>query len=158
MPITSKKQKFIGVQEYINKDTGEIVPMQVVSVEERDFNFHKVWMQHLINSLSEISNVKTKVAFWIIDHLNRENQLIYTQRAIAEATGISLETVRKTMNILQRSDPPFLTRINSGAYMINPNVLFKGTHNARMGICFDYSKNLIKEETEQKGVKEHEEN
>ncbi|MBQ9199604.1 MAG: replication/maintenance protein RepL [Lachnospiraceae bacterium] len=139
MKQTSKKQKLIGIQEYLNPDTGELIPMQVVSVEERDFNFHKVWLQHLVDSLDGISNQKLRLAFWIIENLNKENQLIMTQRIISEKSGMSLDTVSKTMKALQESEPAFLVKINSGAYMVNPNVIWKGSHASRMGVVFDYS-------------------
>lgn len=140
MNTTSKKQKVIGVQPFINPYTNEAVPMQVVSVEERDFNFHKVWLQHLVNSLDGISNQRLRLAFWIIENLNKENQLVMTQRAISEKSGISLDTVSKTMKALQEGDPAFLIKINSGAYMVNPNVIWKGSHGSRMGVVFDYVK------------------
>ena len=139
MKQTSKKQKLIGIQEYLNPDTGELIPMQVVSVEERDFNFHKVWLQHLVDSLDGISNQKLRLAFWIIENLNKENQLIMTQRIISEKSGMSLDTVSKTMKALQESEPAFLVKINSGAYMVNPKVIWKGYHASRMGVVFDYS-------------------
>lgn len=142
MAITSKKQKFVGIQEYINSQTGEVVPMQVTKLEDRDFNFHKVWLQHLITSLDEISNKKMELAFWIIENLNTENQLIMTQRAIAEKTGISLTTVRDTMKALQKGKTAFLVKINSGAYQVNPQVIWKGSHGKRMGIVFDYVDNI----------------
>ncbi|WP_430060100.1 replication/maintenance protein RepL, partial [Priestia aryabhattai] len=41
---TRKKIKFSGTQKYINQDTGEIVEMNVTEIEERDANFHKVWL------------------------------------------------------------------------------------------------------------------
>jgi len=138
---TSKKQKFVGVQEFVNAQTGEVVPMQVTRVDERDFNFHKVWLQHLIASLDEITNRKMELAFWIIENLNRENQLVMTQRQISDKSGISLTTVRDTMKLLQQGSPAFLVRINGGAYMVNPDVIYKGSHNSRMGIVFDYGEN-----------------
>ena len=144
---TSKKQKLVGTQEYINSSTGELVPMQVYSVEDRDFNFHKVWLQHLVNSLDGISNQKLKLAFWIIEHLNKENQLIMTQRVIAEKSGISLYTVISTMKALQEGEPAFLVKINSGAYQVNPDIVWKGSHNTRMGIIFDYSDNVSVQNT-----------
>lgn len=139
---TSKKQKFIGSKVLVDLDTGEKYPMQLNVIEDRDFNFHKVWMQNLIYSLDEISNQKLRLAFWIIDNLNSDNQLIMTQRKIAEKTGISLQTVSKTMKILCEGDLPFLQKINSGAYMVNPNVLFKGSHNNRMGVCYQYKETI----------------
>lgn len=138
---TSKKQKFVGYKELQDPQTGEIYPMQMNVIEDRDFNFTKVWLQNLINSMSSITNQKMKLAFWIIDNLNKENQLVMTQRKIAEKTGISLQTVSKTIKLLCKPEDgslPFLQKINSGAYRVNPNVLFKGSHSNRMGVCFEY--------------------
>lgn len=140
---TTKKQKFIGYKTLIDPDTGEAYPMQMNILEDRDFNFHKVWMQHLVNSLDSISNQKLRLAFWIIDNLDKENQLIMTQRAIAEASGISLQTVSRTLKALcqvPEGSYAFLQKINSGAYRVNPEVLFKGSHSNRMGICYEYKK------------------
>ncbi len=141
--ITSKKQKFVGYKELIDPITGERYPMQMNVVEDRDFNFHKVWLQNLINSMDGVINQKMKLAFWIIENLDKENQLIMTQRMIAEKSGISLQTVSRTIKLL--CEPPnggisFLQKINSGAYKVNPNVLFKGSHTNRMGLCFEYQK------------------
>ena len=107
-------------------------------LEERDFNFHKVWLQHLVNSLDGISNQRLRLAFWIIDHLDKENKLVMTQRAIAEQSGMSLQTVSRTLRALQEGTPAFLVKINSGAYRVNPEVIWKGSYSNRMGICYEY--------------------
>lgn len=133
---SSRKQKVTGTQLYINADTGEAVPMQVVSVEEKDFNFHKFWLTNFILATSEIRNAKMDLVFWIIDKLNKENQLIMTQKVIAEQSGVSFATVQRTMKTLLNSDPPFLLKINSGAYQVNPHIIWKGSHAARMGQVF----------------------
>lgn len=133
---TTKKVKVTGTQQYINSVTGEIQDFLVTSVEERDFNFHKVWMRSFISTLDIIGNQKTKICYWVIEHMNKENQLPYTYRQIAEATGTSLETVRITMNRLLEVN--FLKRRNIGCYTINPDVVFKGTRNGRMGVVTDY--------------------
>lgn len=160
---TTKKQKFVGTKTLIDPETGESYPMQLNVIEDRDFNFTKVWLQHLINSLDEISNQKLRLAFWIIDHLNKENQLVMTQRAIAEQSGISLQTVSRTIKALCESSndsPAFLQKINSGAYRVNPDVLFKGSHSNRMGICYEYQevnrKNKQKKGDENNGVQGNE--
>jgi len=140
--ITSKKQKFICSKVLIDPETGEEYPVQLNSIEDRDFNFHKVWLQNFIMSMDSIANQKLKLAFWIIENLNKENMLVMTQRKIAEKTGISLRTVSKTMKLLCEPEEdgilPFLQKINSGAYRVNPNVLFKGSHSNRMGICYEF--------------------
>lgn len=133
---TVKKTKVVGTQEYINLDTGELVAMQVTTVEERDFNFSKVWMRSFLTTLDLVGNAKTKVAYWIIDHIDRMNQLTYTYRQIAEETGMSLDTVTATMKALLEAD--FLRRKNQGCYIVNPNVVYKGTHNARLNVLTQY--------------------
>ena len=44
---TTKKQKFVGYKILVDPETGETYPMQMNVMEDRDFNFHKVWLQHL---------------------------------------------------------------------------------------------------------------
>lgn len=135
---TTKKQKFVGYKDLVDPATGEHYPMQMNVLEDRDFNFHKVWLQHLVNSLDSISNQKLRLAFWIIDNLDKENKLTMTQRAIAEKSGMSLQTVSRTLKALQEGEPAFLVKINSGAYRVNPDVIWKGSHSNRMGVCYEY--------------------
>lgn len=132
---TTKKVKFVGTQQMIDMD-GVIHEMQVTDIEDRDFNFHKVWMKSFISTLDMVGNQKTRLAFWIIENLNKENQLTMTYRQISNASGISLDTVSKTMSILLESD--FLRKINQGCYMVNPDVLFKGSRNGRLNILNQY--------------------
>ena len=141
---TRKKVKVVGTESYINQATGEIKDMQVIDIEERDFNFHKLWLQNILNSIDLIGNKKTKLAFWIIQHLNKENQLIMTQRKIADATKMSLDTVRLTMKALMDSN--FLLRINSGAYVVNPDVVFKGGKTDRLNVLIQYHQDHQEEE------------
>lgn len=127
---TSKKVKYVGTQEYINATTGEIETMQVTSYEDRDYNFSKVWMKNFITSLDIVGNRQTRFCFWIIDHVNKENQLIGTYRSLAAASGISVGTVRVTMKALL--DANFMRKVQTGVYIINPDIIFKGSRNARM--------------------------
>lgn len=138
LPITTKKQKFVGFKELIDAETGEVIPVQLNEIEDRDFNFHKVWLRMFIEGLDGIANKKMKLAFWIIDHLNKENQLIYTFKRMAEETGLSENTVILTMKELQKGNPPFLKKLQSGVYVVNPEILYKGSHRGRMGIIYQF--------------------
>lgn len=129
---TSKKIKFVGQQTFINTATGKIEEMQVTSIEERDFNFSKVWMQSFLSHLDLIGNQKIKIANWIIDNLDKNNKLIATNKLIADSTGVSQRTVSTTMTILQESN--FLKKIANGVYIIDPDTYFKGTRKARLNI------------------------
>lgn len=150
MAQTTKKVKVVGHAEYTNNSTGEIENFQVVRMEDRDFNFHKIWLEHIINSLDLIGNQKTKLAFWILDNLDRENKLTMTYRQIADKSGISLDTVRVTMKALIESN--FLQRINQGAYRVNPDTIFKGSKNGRLNVLYQYQ--ATARENQNKGVEE----
>src|SRR5690625_2167117 len=134
MANTTKKVKVIGTRKYINQDSGEIEDFQVVNIEEIDFNFHKIWLNHIINSLDLIGNQKTRLAFWIVDNLDKENKLTMTYRQISEKSSISYQTVSRTMKSLIESN--FLQQINQGAYRINPNIIFKGTRSGRLNVLY----------------------
>ena len=136
---TRRKMKIVGKQAYIDQETGEMNEVQVIDIEERDANFHKIWLSHILNSIDLIGNQKTKLAFWILDNIDSENQLIMTQRKIAKNSGISLYTVSETLKVLMDSN--FLQKINSEAYRVNPNVLWKGGKSARMNVLFKYHQN-----------------
>lgn len=146
MATTRKKVKVIGTESYINQATGEINEMQVIDIEERDANFHKLWLGHILNSIDLIGNQKTKLAFWILDNLNSENQLIMTQREISEKTGIARGTITSTIKAL--IDSNFLKMQQVGVYQVNPDVLFKGGKNARMNVLIKYHENKNEEESD----------
>ena len=133
---TRKKIKYVGTEEYINMRTGELQKFAVEGIEERDFNFTKVWFEHLLASYDLIGNQKTKVANYIIDNLNRDNLLLCTYRGISQETGVSIPTVNETMQILLKVN--FLQKVQSGCYRVNPDVLFKGTAKQRLGILQQY--------------------
>lgn len=134
---TSKKVKYVGTQEYINATTGEIETMQVTSYEDRDFNFAKVWMKNFIASLDIVGNQQTRLCFWIIDHVNKENQLIGTYRSIAAKAGMSVGTVRVTMKALLEAN--FMRKVQTGVYIINPDIIFKGSRNARINALTEFT-------------------
>lgn len=134
---TSKKVKIIGTQTYINANTGEIIDMEVSQIEERDFNFSKVWMRNFIAALDIVGNKKTKLCYWIVENINKENMLIGTLRDISKRTNTSLETVRLTMDILLDAD--FLRRKSQGVYIVNPDIVFKGGRGSRLNVLNQYN-------------------
>jgi predicted transcriptional regulator len=143
---TTKKVKVVGKQQYLNTNTGELEEFQVTDIEERDFNFSKVWIRNFVATLDIVGNQKTRLVYWIIDHLNRENQLIATNRQMVEQTNISLQTVSVTMKALQ--DANFLRRSMNGVYTINPDIVFKGSKTARLNILNRYQELDVNEKPE----------
>ena len=133
---TQKKVKYKGTEQFINAQTGEVLDLQVSSIEERDFNFSKVWMKNFISTLDAISNKKMKVALFIIENLNRDNMLLMTYQKICSKTGISYKTVADTIDML--IDAGFLKRESNGLYIVNPDIYFKGTRSNRLNVLNVY--------------------
>ncbi len=137
---TYKKQKIVGQTAYTNPATGEVVPFQIISIDDKDFNFHKLWLQNFVIATEDIRNVKMDLVLWIIDNLDKENKLVKTQRQMAEQSHVALSTVQRTIKALLSSTPPFLQKINSGAYRVNPDIIWKGSYSNRMGQIYEFNK------------------
>lgn len=132
---TRKKVKVIGHKRLMDTD-GTFFDMQVMEVEEKDANFHKIWLGHIIQALDMIGNQKIRLVNFILENLDKENKLVMTQRKIAEKSDISFGTVISTMKLLQEAN--FIVKINSGAYQVNPEIVFKGGTGARMNVLIQY--------------------
>lgn len=133
---TTKKVKYIGTQKFINAATGELEEMQVTNIEERDFNFTKVWIANIIQTLDLIGGQKIKVCTYIIDHVNRDNVFIGSQRDIAEKANVSYQTVNITVKALL--DANFIRRQGIGVYILNPDMLYKGSRTGRLNVVQQY--------------------
>ncbi|MDC5273948.1 replication/maintenance protein RepL, partial [Acinetobacter baumannii] len=97
---TRKKVKIVGKKQYLDPTTGEVSDFQVINIEERDANFHKIWLSNVIQSLDLIGNQKIRFAFWLMDQANKDNEITLTLRQMSELSKISLETVRLTVKSL----------------------------------------------------------
>lgn len=137
MRRTTKKTKVIGTETYINESTGELKEMQVITVEDRDFNFEKLWLSNILDAIEDLGNQKIKLAFWIISRRNSDNLFIMTQREIAKQTGMALQTVNDTLKILTEND--ILRKVQIGVYQVNPKVIFKGSRCNRLNVLIEYS-------------------
>ena len=133
---TTKKVKYKGTEQFLNLTTGEVEDFQITDIEERDFNFTKVWMRNFISTLDIISNKKTKVAYHIIENINRDNMFIATYEQIQRDTGIGHNTVVDTMKAL--IDAGFLVKKQNGVYAINPDIIYKGSRSNRLNILHQY--------------------
>src|SRR5699024_3838517 len=135
---TRKKVKFLGTKEFIDASTGEKETMQVTNIEERHANFHKIWLGHMLESLEMIENQKIRVGMFIMENMNKENELILTYGEIAQNTDTALQDVAEAMKAREESN--VVSKIRNGYYRVNPDVIFKGGRNDRMNVLLRYSK------------------
>jgi DNA-binding Lrp family transcriptional regulator len=138
MKSTTKKTKVVGTTEYINTSTGEIEEMQIIRLEDKDFNFEKIWLAQILSAIDEISNQKMRLLTHLLKIRERSNNaVIRTIREITKETGISHATVANTLKVLEQHG---IIKRKVGVIFISPDVIFKGGYNNRMRIMFEYQK------------------
>jgi DNA-binding HxlR family transcriptional regulator len=134
--ITAKKTKIEGNRTYIDQETGELVDCNVVRIEDADANFDKIWLGHILDAIDEIGNAKMKVLMFLISKRERSNNaVIMTTRELAKEIGISLDTVSRTLQALEKHG---IINRKTGAVFLNPNVVFRGRHKHRMNVLIKY--------------------
>ncbi len=133
-----KRQKLIGTQKLINPETGEVVETVVVEKNvEQDFNFFKVWLLDLLGVLEVVGTKKMKVVNYILENMNtQENLFIGTHQEISKKLNISRPIVSQTFKLL--IDSGLLIKRNNAVYMINPNILVKGSTGKRINLLIKY--------------------
>ena len=76
--VTTRKSKVIGTQEYIDKNTGQVVRMEVVSIEDQDFNFMKIFLMNLLNQIDQVGNKKTSCSDKILGTSSESAMPLYS--------------------------------------------------------------------------------
>jgi predicted transcriptional regulator of viral defense system len=81
-----------------------------------------------------------KVIRYLLQNRSKNNNIVFgTIREIAQKCEVGTQCVQQTLNALIKSN--FMVRIQQGVYQINPDMIFKGKHNARLNILLQYRKN-----------------
>lgn len=85
------KRKIAGAKQFVNAETGEVLNLQeIIEYYGDNEPWQRVRVAPLMALLDRgISHSKMKVIHWVVEHLDRENNLIYTQRYIAEQTQVA---------------------------------------------------------------------
>ena len=91
---TTKKLKAISHRKLLDQETGEVVEVGHVELQERDANFEKIWLGHIIDAIDEIGSKKIEVLMWLFRNRNADNIVIATNKQIAEEDGSAAATVK----------------------------------------------------------------
>jgi hypothetical protein len=136
MASTKKVTRVVGTQEYLNTTTGQVEEFQVVEIEERDANFQKIWLGHILSAIDEISNAKMKLLFFLLQEaVKLDNIIPLTTDEISQQSGVSKATVVRTLQILEKHN---IVKRKTGVVMLNPNVMFRGGYGKRMNVLMKY--------------------
>jgi hypothetical protein len=137
-PVTTKLRKIVEERRFIDAETGEEDSIPVISMEEKDCNFQKIFLGHILDAINSIGNQKIKVLMWMIENRDAENRIVGTHRSIAEVTGCAKQTVTSVIKSLMEHD--VIRLVQQGVYQLNPDVIWKGSHGKRKRVLLDYGK------------------
>jgi predicted DNA-binding transcriptional regulator len=125
-----------GSKQFADVETGEVIDVQTIYQEATDTNFEKIWLAHILTGLEELGNKKIKILSYLFrNRIVSHNIVTKTLQEIATETGISYPTVHDTIKILERNG--LITR-KTGIIYLSPGMIFKGTHDNRMRILFEF--------------------
>jgi hypothetical protein len=133
---TRKPMKISERLQYTDPITGEKVEQHIFKIEERDANFHKLWLYHIAAALELIGNQKILILSYILANTRKDNLFISRQADIAKAVGTAIQTVSTTIKLLKEAN--ILKIQQPGVYLINPDVIYKGSGNDRLEILYQY--------------------
>lgn len=136
--VKKKTQMVVGNQKYVNPNTGEIETFTVIEKNiSKDFNWHKIWLQDVLNILDSFGNKKILVITYLLKIMrNEDNTISGTYRDISEKCGVSLPTVSMVMNELISSD--IIRKITTATYQFNPSLIMKGSGEKRTNLLVKY--------------------
>ena len=135
---TTKTQVTVGKTTLVNPETGEYHEFTVVKKNiSQDFNFHKIWLQDVLNVLDSFGNKKILVITYLLKNMrNEDNTVSGSYREFAKGCGVSLPTVSVVLNELLESD--ILKKIKLGTYQFNPSLIVKGNSDKRRNLLIQY--------------------
>lgn len=123
-----KARTLVGTQRkrLIDQDTGELI--EVEQITKRTYGQKAFWKLYLMDFLQILGGFEYKqldVLIFILENAEAANNtFIGTYRSLEKSVGVSYDTVRRTMTLLQRKN--FMKRVSNGVYQISPRIMMKG--------------------------------
>lgn len=133
MEYASQTQTLIGTQRkrLIDEQTGEVI--EVDQITKRALGQKAFWKIYLMDFLQVLGGFEYKqldVLIYILENTEQANNtFIGTYRSLERDVGVSYDTVRRTITLLQSKG--FIVKIANGVYQISPNIMMKGSEHKK---------------------------
>ena len=134
--------------DLINRKTGEIRPMDVVE-NPKSMRWQKVYARTLADMLDLTGDEKTSVIAYLIKNKDYQNRVIATMKTISEATGVSVKTVNRTIQVLKKSN--YLHKVQNGVWRFSPHIMCTGVGSLGMAVVTMYDDETQKAVEQQVG-------
>ena len=133
MEYISQTQTLIGQQRkrLVDQDTGEVI--EVDQITKRALGQKQFWKIYLMDFLQVLGGFEYKqldVLIYILEHTEAANNtFIGTYRSLEKSVGVSYDTVRRTISLLQGKG--FLKKVSNGVYQVSPTIMMKGSEHKK---------------------------
>lgn len=138
MQYIEATQTLVGTKKrtLVDTQTGERIEVdQVTKLAYGQKAFWKLYLMDFLRVLGIFENKQIDVLVYILENtFPATNQFIGTYRKIADGSGCSIDTVRRTITrLLQKSGDiePLLKKVQTGVYVVNPLIMYKGTEHKK---------------------------
>ena len=137
--IKSKVQTKVGNMQLYNPNTNKMEDFAVIDKNiEQDYNFHKIWLQDVLNVLDSFGNKKILVLSYLLKIMrNEDNTFSGTYREIASSIQVSVKTVNVVFQELIESN--IIKKVSTATYRFNPDIIVKGKSNKRKNLLIRYN-------------------
>lgn len=123
-------------KDYIDPKTGELKTFVLKEQEVKDYNFYKYWPKNLVGFKKVATLNERDFLDWLIENSNRDNLILGTYQSMAKDTKHSSRFIEKAIHKMEDTD--VIVKVQNGAYLLNPNVLFKGSTRRRIKVSIQY--------------------
>lgn len=141
LTYNQETQTLIGnkKRELLDLETKEII--QVDQITKRIYGTKNFWKCYLMDFLSVLGIIDSKqldVFIYIAENTNPSNNIFLgTYDKIASDVNVSRPTIAKIMKKLQSNG--FIKKVQSGAWIVNPNILMRGNDTKRQILLSYYN-------------------
>lgn len=133
LEYVAQTQTLVGEKKrhLVDVDTGEdILVDQITKRIYGTKNFWKVYLMDFLSVLGIMDNKQVEIFIYVVQNTNQSTNLfIGTYKKIANDVKCSEPTIARIMKKLQ--DHKFISKVQNGVWMVNPNVIMRGNDNKR---------------------------
>lgn len=127
--IYKGQEAYARIDTELLAETGEIkiigepiLADEVITTVKRS-GFEITYLAYFCDLFEQLGGRKYQVFKYIIENKNHDNQLIITNRELAEKTGTSTKTVSETLKLLRKKN---LISTRVGSIMLLPKIAHRG--------------------------------
>jgi len=115
----------------VNETTGEVMNVKTITKNyASNEDFVKMFLGDFLMMLGICDSTQLKILIYVLKNTNLSDNLFYkTYRVMEKEIDTTAKTIAKVMLRLQEKG--FIRKIKGGVWMLNPEVMYRGSENKK---------------------------